>query len=86
MAIDYKTAKDIKDSYEESYQLRHQAFSDLRRFYQGDYWKIAQQSKQARSIVSIFRDMQYSGSETLPDMKLVKNVVHKICVKYQTFL
>lgn len=86
MAISYQDAKDIRDAYHDSYQLRHQAFTDLRRFYQGDYWKIAQQSKQARSIVSVFRDMQHSGSETLPDMKLVKNVIHKICVKYQTFL
>jgi hypothetical protein len=86
VAIDYRTAHDIKESYEDAYQIRHQAFKDLRRWWHGDYWKIAQQSKTSRSIVSVFRDMQHSGSETLPDMKLVKNVVHKICVKYQTFL
>ena len=86
MATSYQTAKDVKDSYEEAYQLRHQAFKDLRRWWHGDYWKVAQQSKTSRSIVSVFRDLTSTGSETLPDMKLVKNVVHKICVKYQTFL
>lgn len=86
LAIDYQTAVDIKNSYKDAYEVRHAAFRDLRRFYQGDYWQIAQQAKTGRSITSVFRDMVSSGNETLPDMKLVKNVVHKICVKYQTFL
>ena len=86
MAIDYATANAVKEEYKDAYAIRHQAFKDLRRFWQGDYWKIAAQAKTGRSIVSVFRDQMNSGSETLPDMKLVKNVVQKICVKYQTFL
>lgn len=86
MATDFATANAILQEYKDAYQIRHQAFNDLRRFWQGDYWKIAQQAKTARSIVSVFRDQTHSGSESLPDMKLVKNVVQKICVKYQTLL
>ena len=86
MAIDFSTANAVKEEYKDAYQIRHQAFADLRRMYQGDWWKIAQQAKTARSIVSVFRDQTHSGSETLPDMKLVKPVVQKICTKFQTFL
>lgn len=86
MAVSYQTASDIKKSYEDKFQVRHQALKDLRRWWHGDYWKVASEAKEARSIYSVFRDLNRAGSETLPDMKLVKNVVHKICVKYMTFL
>ncbi len=49
MATDYATANAIKEEYKDLYGPRHQAFKDLRRFWQGDYWKIAQQAKTARS-------------------------------------
>ena len=50
MAVSFDTAYSIKEEYKDVYQKRHEAFDDLRRFWQGDYWKIAQQAKTALGI------------------------------------
>jgi hypothetical protein len=82
--VDYETAIAMRNEYEDEFRKRHDAFRQLRRYWQGDYWRLA--DKESHSIVSVFRDWTARASDVGPDVKLVFNVVQAVCNKYQTFL
>lgn len=82
--ITYEEAVAMRNEYEDEFRKRHDAFRQLRRYWQGDYWRLA--DKESHSIVSVFRDWTARSSDVGPDVKLVFNVVQAVCNKYQTFL
>src|SRR5690349_6963743 len=86
MAIDYVDVVQIKKSLDDEYQEFHDKFRRLRDVYHGRYWQIAERDQQARSIASIFRDLGRSNRTSLPPIRIVRNIIQEICVKYQSFL
>jgi hypothetical protein len=82
--IQYNEVIELKKQLETEYEDRHEAFRKLRNFWQGKYWEEEDQG--AKSITSIFRDMRSNTTSTLPDMKLVNNLLQQVCVKFQTFI
>jgi len=82
--VTYGQALALRNEYEDEFRKRHDAFRQLRRYWQGDYWRLA--DKESHSIVSVFRDWTARASDVGPDVKLVFNVVQAVCNKYQTFL
>lgn len=86
MAIDYQDVVNIKKSLDDEYQEFHFKFRRMRDIYHGRYWEIAQSDSQTRSISSVFRDIGRANNNTLPPIKIVRNVIQQICVKYQSFL
>src|SRR5437870_12866150 len=85
MPVDFNEARLIISTYEDVYRARHEAFRSLRKYWHGDYWKLADY-EQSRPITSIFRDLTAHMSDIGPEIKLVHNVIQQVCVKYQTFL
>lgn len=82
--VTYDQAVAMRNEYEDEFRKRHDAFRQLRRYWQGDYWRLA--DKESHSIVSVFRDWTARSSDVGPDIKLVFNIVQAVCNKYQTFL
>src|SRR5690242_6843243 len=82
--VDYETALAMRNEYEDEFRKRHDAFRQLRRYWQGDYWRLA--DKESHSIVSVFRDWTARASDVGPDVKLVFNVVQAVVNEYRTFL
>ena len=56
----------------------------LRDFWHGRYWNEV--DTQAHGLASIFRDATSVKPDVGPDMKLVRNLVFDVCLKYQSFL
>ena len=84
MPVSFDEARALKAQYEDVYRSRHEAFRSLRKYWHGDFWKLA--DAESRPISSIFRDLTGSMSDFGPEIKLVHNVIQMVCVKYQTFL
>lgn len=85
MAISFDEVRALKATYEDIYRPRHEAFRALRKYYHGDYWKLADY-EQSRPITSIFRDLTAHLSDIGPEIKLVFNIIQMVVNKYQTFL
>ena len=83
MAITYEQALELKEELEPRHMERHQAHERLRQVWHGRYWDDADQAK--GGIAGIFRDLT-KRSSVGPDIKLVRNLVFDVCVKYQTYL
>jgi len=86
LAVDLQQVRSLVDAYQDEYTIRHEAFRALRRYWHGDYWRLATEANGQRSIQSIFRDLGKNAQAAFPDIKLVHNVIQEVCVKYQTFL
>lgn len=86
MAIDLQTVVDLKNAYADEYEQAHLDFQRERDIWFGRFWEIATQDSQSRSISSIFRDLGRTSNNQLPPIKIVRNTIQAICVKYQTFL
>jgi hypothetical protein len=86
LAIDYVDVVQIKKSLDDEYQEYHRKFRRLRDIYHGRYWQVAENDAQARSISSIFRDLGRANRTSLPPIRIVRNIIQEVCVKYQTFL
>lgn len=86
MAIDLQTVKDLKNSLDDEYGETHRKFKKLRDVYHGRYWEMAEQEAEARSITSIFRDIGRSNRQSMPPIRIVRNIIHEVAVKYQTYL
>jgi hypothetical protein len=82
--ISYADAKALKQELEPDYQERHNSHRRLRDFYHGRYWNEVDST--ARGVASIFRDISRPVSDVGPDIKLVRNLVFEVCVKYQSYL
>src|SRR5689334_1563346 len=76
---------EIKQNLEPQYQARHAMLKALRQYWWGRYWDQGGGSL-GKSVSAAFMDMKSSQSDVGPDIKLVHNVVQKICLKYQSFL
>lgn len=83
--ISFDEVRALKETYEDLYRARHEAFRALRKYWHGDYWKLADY-EQSRPITSIFRDLTAHLSDIGPEIKLVYNIVQMVCNKFQTFL
>jgi len=83
VAITYADAFALKRELEPLYQARHEEHRKLRQFYHGRYWQETE--TQTRGVASIFKDTS-SRSDIGPDLKLVRNLIFDVCVKYQTYL
>jgi len=83
VAITYADAFALKRELEPLYQARHEEHRKLRQFYHGRYWQETE--TQTRGVASIFKDTS-SRSDIGPDLKLVRNLLFDVCVKYQTYL
>lgn len=86
MAVSLQQVRTLIEAHQDEYTIRHEAFRALRRYWHGDYWRLATEANGQRSIQSIFRDLGKNAQAAFPDIKLVHNVVQEVCVKYQTFL
>jgi len=86
LAVNLQDIRDLVGMHEDEYQIRHEAFRALRRYWHGDYWRLATEASGQRSIQSIFRDLGKNSQAAFPDIKLVHNIVQEVCVKYQTFI
>jgi hypothetical protein len=83
--ISYDDAKALKEELEPDYQERHDAHRRLRDFWHGRYWNEVDST--AKGVASIFRDVVAARqSDVGPDIKLVRNLVFEVCVKYQSYL
>lgn len=85
MAISYDEVRALREPYIDLYRPRLEAFRALRKYYHGDYWKLADYES-SRPITSIFRDLTGHMSDVGPEIKLVYNVIQMVVNKYQTFL
>ena len=83
MAISYEEAKSLLEELEPRHQERHDAHARLRQVWHGKYWEEA--AADNGGIAGIFRDLT-KRSSVGPDIKLVRNLVFDVCVKYQTYL
>lgn len=81
--VTHEQAKEILDDLEQHYAERHFQHRRLRDFWHGRYWDTIE--NQPAGIASIFRDAA-STTDFGPDMKLVRNLVFDVTVKYQSFL
>lgn len=84
MSISYADAYALKKELEPDYQARHSDFRRLRDFWHGRYWDEVDST--ARGVATIFRDIARPQSDIGPDIKLVRNLVFEVCVKYQSYL
>jgi hypothetical protein len=84
LAINFDDLEPLKKELEQEYALRHQAHHKLREFWHGRYWKDI--DSQTHGIASLFRDATAKRSDVGPDLKLVRNLLFDVCVKYQTFM
>lgn len=84
--IAFADVKEIKHSLEDEYGEYHQKFRRLRDVYHGRYDMLAEKDSQSRSISSIFRDIGRANRTTMPPIRIVRNIIQEVCVKYQTFL
>ena len=84
MAISYDDAKQLLNELEPRHQDRHSQHARLRDVWHGRYWD--NNDDQQGGIAGIFRDLTKRTSTTGPDIKLVRNLVFDVCVKYQTYL
>lgn len=84
MSISYEDARTLKQELEPDYQERHNSHRRLRDFWHGRYWNEVDST--ARGVASIFRDISRPVSDVGPDIKLVRNLVFEVCVKYQSYL
>jgi len=84
MAITYAELQALKKELWDDYHKRHTALRNLRRYWHGDFWKLA--DTESHPIATIFRDWTARTSDVGPDIKMVKNIVQAVCVKYQTYL
>ena len=84
MAITYEAVKRLHEELEDSFRNRHEEHRKLRDFYHGRYWK--NMDSQAHGIATIFRDYTSEKSDIGPDLKIVRNLIFDVCVKYQSYL
>lgn len=84
MTTTYADAHALVTELDADYQLRHEQFRKLRLFWHGRYWDDV--DSQSHGIASLFRDVTSVRSDVGPDIKLVRNLVFEVCVKYQGFL
>lgn len=84
MTTTYELARAIVSELDPDYQLRHEQCRKLRLFWHGRYWDDV--DNQSHGIASLFRDVTSVRSDVGPDIKLVRNLVFEVCVKYQAFL
>lgn len=84
MTITYEEARTLRDELRPDYSDRHRAFQKLRDFWHGRYWQDV--DSQTHGISSIFRDVAKAQSDVGPDIKLVRNLIFEVCVKYQSYL
>lgn len=84
MPISYEQACELRDDLEPEYQKRHQEHASLRDFWHGRYWDRV--DSQTRGVSSIFRDISSAKGDIGPDLKLTRNLIFDVCVKYQTYL
>ncbi len=84
MTITYTEAKNLIHELDPEYAERHLAHKKLRDFWHGRYWDEVDTNR--HGLASIFRDVTSVKSDVGPDMKLVRNLVFDVCLKYQSFL
>lgn len=84
MATSYADVVTLKRELEPLYQQRHSEHARLRQFWHGRYWQEV--DSQTRGVASIFRDQATARADVGPDLKLVRNLIFDVCVKYQTYL
>ncbi len=80
MAVTYEQAVRTRDLLSEEQGDRQESLKRLREYWHGNFWD---QPEAKGGFLSIFRD---NPSALGPDIKLVRNFIQQICVKYQTFL
>lgn len=82
--ITYDETRALLDTLEDAYSVRHADLRQLREFWHGNYWGGAgdDQSK----LGSMFAEIAGRQGQPSPEIKLVNNLLHAICVKYQTYL
>lgn len=80
----YEQARQLRDELKPDYATRHDEHRRLRDFWHGRYWQDV--DSQAHGISSIFRDVARAQSDVGPDIKLVRNLVFEVSVKYQSYL
>lgn len=78
--IAYEEAVRLRDLLGEQYGDRLESLKRLREYWHGNFWD---QPDSKGGFLSIFND---TSSATGPDVKLVRNFVQQICVKFQTYL
>lgn len=81
--LSYAETRDLLSTLEDAYQSRHADMRQLREFWHGNYW--GQDNEQSR-LGSLFADIAGRQGQPSPEIKLVNNLLHAICVKYQTYL
>jgi hypothetical protein len=84
LAISYEDALELIEELKPRHQERHEAHARLRQVWHGRYWDDADQAK--GGIAGIFMDIKAKRDNIGPDIKLVRNLVFDVCVKYQTYL
>jgi hypothetical protein len=76
-------ARKLKELLEDRYADRHHACRRLRQLYHGHFWDEADRKG---GIVSIFRDLMSPQQTVGPNLKVVRNLLHQIALKYQTLI
>ena len=80
MPISYEEAKALKKELEPEYAGRHFDHGKLREFWHGRF------EGTDRGVASLFQDLAKKRDDIGPDIKLVRNLIFEVCVKYQTYL
>lgn len=81
--VDYAEATALRDKLKPVYQERHDDLRKLRDYWHGRWW---QNDASDHPLSSVFRDLRRPDQDFGPDVKMVHNVLHMVCLKYQTFL
>lgn len=83
MAVTLNGVRKLKAELEVAYQGRHSDHIRLRKFWHGRYW----QEEDAHGLLgAFFQDVRRTDSTVGPTLKIVRNVLQEVCVKYQSYL
>lgn len=79
----YDEVVQLRDALKEHYGERHEALRKLRRLWHGDFFT---QEESRSSLFGFFQDWFAPHAGTGTNLRVVRNFIQQICVKYQTFL
>jgi hypothetical protein len=84
MAIDYDNVSKMMKDLEIEHMQRHSDHRKLRDYWHGRYWQTL--NNERSSLSSLFRDIARSQDTGSPDFKIIHNILHEVCRKYQSSL
>jgi hypothetical protein len=84
MAISFEDVTKLQKDLEIEYAARHRDHKRLRDYWHGRYWETL--GAERSGLSSLFADIARQSDTGAPDFKIIHNILHEVCRKYQSFL